>query len=459
MKDTAPDPNEVLMRDGEDELRRRFDQAGSFDELCPELDGPISLADFYAHMPTHRYIFAPTREMWPAKSVNARLSPVPIGEEMLSASEWLDQKATRRADDWAPGEPMLIRDRLVADGGWLHRPGCTNFNLYRPPVIAHGNAGDAQRWLDHVRLVYPDEADHIFNWLAHRVQKPDQKINHALVLGGVQGIGKDTLLDPVKHAVGPWNFAEVTPAQLLGRFNGFIKSVILRVSEARDLGEVNRYSFYEHTKVYTAAPPDVLRCDEKNLREHAVFNVCGLIVTTNHKSDGLYLPADDRRHYVAWSPRVKADFSDDYWLGLYAWYQREGHSHVAAFLSGLDLSSFDAKKPPPKTAAFWDIVNASRAPEDAELADALDELGNPDVVTLGDVSMRAGESFREWLNDRRNRRQIPYRLEEAGYVSVRNPAANDGLWKINAKRQVIYGRQTISVRDLLAAAAARSSRR
>ena len=71
--------------------------------------------------------------------------------------------------------------------------------------------------------------------------------------------------------------------------NGFLKSVILRVSEARDLGDVNRYKFYDHMKAYTAAPPDVLRVDEKNLREYSIFNCSGVILTTNHKTDGIYL--------------------------------------------------------------------------------------------------------------------------------------------------------------------------
>jgi hypothetical protein len=31
----------------------------------------------------------------------------------------------------------------------------------------------------------------------------------------------------------------VSPQQILGRFNGFVKSVILRVSEARDLGDID----------------------------------------------------------------------------------------------------------------------------------------------------------------------------------------------------------------------------
>jgi hypothetical protein len=85
-------------------------------------------------------------------------------------------------------------------------------------------------------VVYPEEADHIRHWLAHRVQRPQDKINHALVLGGLQGIGKDSLIEPVKRAVGPWNVAEPPPTQLVGPFNGFAKSVILRISEAHDLG-------------------------------------------------------------------------------------------------------------------------------------------------------------------------------------------------------------------------------
>ena len=41
----------------------------------------VTLADFYAYMPLHNYIFAPSREPWPASSVNARISPVVIGTD------------------------------------------------------------------------------------------------------------------------------------------------------------------------------------------------------------------------------------------------------------------------------------------------------------------------------------------------------------------------------------------
>ena len=310
----------------------------------------------------------------------------------------------------------------------------------------------SQSWIDHVRRVYPTDADRIICWLAHRVQRPQEKINHALVLGGAQGIGKDTLLEPAKRAVGPWNFAEVSPQQVLGRFNSFIKSVIMRMSEARDLGDFDRYSLYDHLKALTAAPPDVLRVDEKNIREYSILNCCGVIITTNHKSDGIYLPADDRRHYVAWSDLKASDFTASYWTRLWAWYDEGGDRHVAAYLAELDLADFNAKAPPPKTQAFWEIVDASRAPENAELADALDKLGNPDATTLARVQGKASSDFSDWLLDRKNRRQLPYRFECCGYVRVRNDAADDGLWVINKARQAIYANAALPLRDRLAAA-------
>lgn len=47
------------------------------DDPAHMIDG-VSLDDFSAYMPTHSYIFTPSREMWPAASVNARISPVPL---------------------------------------------------------------------------------------------------------------------------------------------------------------------------------------------------------------------------------------------------------------------------------------------------------------------------------------------------------------------------------------------
>jgi hypothetical protein len=453
----APDGKGASMKEAESPLellthkQRGKKRIAAASDLRPE--------DFYAYMLEHKYIFIPARQIWPASSVDARVPPI----SKIKASTWLDRHRPVEQMTWAPGEPDLIVDRLITDGGWFARPRCRVFNLYRAPNLTP-IAGNPDRWLYHVEKLYAENATHVIRWCAQRVQNPAIKINHALVLGGKQGIGKDTLLEPVKYAIGAWNFLEVSPQQMLGRFNGFLKSVILRVSEARDLGDFDRFAFYDHMKALVAAPPDVLRLDEKHRAEYAIPNVTGIIITTNHKSDGIYLPADDRRHFVAWSDRDKNDFSPAYWNDLWYWYDNGGRRVVAHYLLSLDISAFDPKAPPLQTNAFFEIANSSRSPEDAELADALDAHcrsrglpGWPAAVTVADIAAATAQSdFIDYLKDRRNSRKIPHRFEACGYTPVRNPDADDGLWAINGRRQVIYARYNLGFKDRLSAAEERA---
>src|SRR5215472_4594995 len=107
-------------------------------ELAEPAEPPknISLEDFRAYMPNHAYIFVPTREMWPAKSVNARIAPISIKDatgapglddegkpKTMTASAWLDRHRPVEQMTWAPGMPELIRGRLIFEGGWFDHGG------------------------------------------------------------------------------------------------------------------------------------------------------------------------------------------------------------------------------------------------------------------------------------------------------------------------------------------------
>ena len=407
------------------------------------LINPLALTDFYAHMPSGQYIFVPGRDLWPARSVDARIrSVVERNREgaptTIKASTWISMNRPVEQMTWVPGRRELIENCLVTEGGFIYQPGRRVFNLYRSPAVSK-----ATDWR------------HIINWLAHRVQRPGEKINHALVLGGAPGIGKDTLLHPVVQAVGSWNVNEVSPSQLMGSFNGYVKSVILRVSEAHDLGEFDRYALYERTKTLLAAPPEMLRVNEKHLREYTVPNVVGVIYTTNHRTDSLYLPVDDRRHYVAWSEVAKEDFDQEYWRALWAWYADGGSGHVAAYLASHDLGDFSATAPPPKTPAFWSMAHADRSSDEAELADVIDALNNPVAFCLSHIVTKAEAmpkvALAEGLKDRKHRRAIPHRLERAGYITV-DSDTRDGHWVIDNSRQRIYALKDLGPGDRKTAA-------
>jgi hypothetical protein len=439
---------------------------GTFTEEVfePDVEGSgVTIDDFYAYMPQHNYLFAPTRELWPADSVNKRLPWVklPNKKKPMKPTDWLDRNRAVEQITWWPGEPMLIRDRLIIDGGWVERKDVACFNRYRPPTIEHGNPTKALPWINHGFRLFGGQAHHAMLWMAHCVQNPSIKRNHELVLLGKPGIGKDTWLDPLRQAVGPWNFKEVLPEHLLGEFNSFARAVILRINESHDLGDINRFALYERLKIYAAAPPDTLPVNEKHMKPHYVLNCMGLIITSNYRTNGIYLPADDRRHYVMASTLEKKDFGTDreydkYFGEMFTFYENGGYGDVAAYLHSLDISRFNPKAPPPKTDAFWVIVNTHRPPEDAGIADAIDVLGKPKALTIAQLIAKASPKIAEWLTHKGNQNQIQHRLEECEYLRISNPGSKDGYWKCGDRRVAVYAQAELPVTDQIEAARALS---
>jgi hypothetical protein len=88
------DPDPAL-----DELRQaRQDNKARHKPNSGQDASDVRLEDFCAYMPAHAYIFAPTREMWPAGSVNARVGAVPVGNgKVISASDgWTSMRRLSR---------------------------------------------------------------------------------------------------------------------------------------------------------------------------------------------------------------------------------------------------------------------------------------------------------------------------------------------------------------------------
>src|SRR5262245_17376941 len=293
------------------------------------LPSALSFDDLCSYATSRACIYLPCKTMWPNASVDDRLPPQPVLDAsgkalrnskgkvvMMSASEWLAKHRSIEALTWDPGKPEFIHDCVVVDGGYIDKPGATTLNYYRPPPkIELGDAAQATRWVEHWHALYPNDAEHIIAWLACRVQRPGIKINHALVLGGEPKIGKDTLLEPVVKIVGEWNFQNIKLGHLVGKNNAFLKSVIVRLSEVRDVGEhgnVNYYRLNDHMKDMLAIPPNTLRINEKYIPEYYILNCTGIIATTNYR-DALILPPGDRRYLVGFSECRSDEFPGAFW--------------------------------------------------------------------------------------------------------------------------------------------------
>jgi hypothetical protein len=73
---------------------------------------PAGLLEFYAHMPSHQYLFAATRELWPGASVNGRVPWVKCTvngkPRTVSPTRWLDKRRAVVQLAWHPAEPQII---------------------------------------------------------------------------------------------------------------------------------------------------------------------------------------------------------------------------------------------------------------------------------------------------------------------------------------------------------------
>jgi hypothetical protein len=455
-----------------------FHDAAANGWVRPETAGK-SVKDFYAYRPMNNFICVKTRDMWSASAVNADLPPVPLtdaqGSSLLDdngdqiymvASDWISANHVADQMTWAPGYPMLIKDQVVDQGGFIPTKGYSIFNRYRPPppLSPKGDASKAGIWVGLVQMIFgDDDAKDIINWFAHCVQKPQEKINNALVLGSEAfGIGKDTLIAALKVAIGSWNWGEVSPLMLTKDFNEFLQNVVLRISEAHDLGEMNRFQFYERMKDVLATPPETIRINPKFAHPYYIPKLVNVIITTNHK-DALFLPPGDRRHFVAWSNITPEAFGktqqerDAFWTALWHWYEHEdGFHHVAAYLAALDISSFNPFAPPRKTEAFYEIVELNVAPEENQLTGIIEDLGAPDALTL-DMLWKFSHfdnqdrQFAEWLKDPANSRAVPKKLSAAGYTKIKSDR-KDGQWKIDGSMVAVYGKANLNLHQRLTAA-------
>lgn len=404
------------------------------------------LNDYWSDHETGEFIYRPTGKHTPATVVDNV-----IGKD---ARMVLYSTRAVHGQTWAPGFPERFQIKEI-DPTDDKGAECWLYNRYRAPKVPT-LAGDVTPWLSLVQRLYPDDWQHIVRYFADAVQHPGRKCNHALVLGsGVHGIGKDTLLLPVRHAVGPKNYSVIRPGALTEPTNPWVASRVVHISESRDSGDgftsVSRYEFYERCKDLAAAPPVTIEVNDKYIRKHQVLNVLRLVITTNHAVDGLYLDPEDRRHYCAWSDAQK--MTEEEGAAIHSWYEAGGLDYVAHYLTHYDLDAdgWNHAARPHQTGWWHLLVAGGRSAEDERFADALEKLGRPEWTTTAAVAAAGGLELSGWMAAPGNRRKVEREMDRAGYRRLANPAEpKRGRWFVDGKQVPIYRRQDIAEKALLA---------
>jgi len=246
---------------------------------------------------------------------------------------------------YAPGEGVLVaRDGLVYGNRWVDmRPDMSGSDKI--------NDSDISVWLDHCRTLVPEanELDHIWNVMAFKVQHPNIKINHAVLHGGDEGSGKDSMWAPFLWAIGgphQHNRSIIENKGLDSQWGYGLEAEVVILNELKEPEAKERRALANRLKPIIAAPPETLTINRKGLHPYEMLNRLQVIAFTNDPMP-ISIPSQDRRWFCVWShaPRMDADDADALW----GWYKKGGFEKIAAWLHQRDVSAFNPAVAPPVT--------------------------------------------------------------------------------------------------------------
>jgi hypothetical protein len=253
--------------------------------------------------------------------------------------------------------------------------------------------------------------NHLLDCLAHAVQKPGEKIKHALLTIGAQGTGKSFIGNLVGQIMGTENMWIAESHDLN---DGWTASMANRqVLSLEELGIFEKRETYESLKRWIS--DEVVTVNEKHVPKYPARTPRLILAFSNHQAPTA-LQEGDRRWWISRSPAEPKE--PNYYERLFG----EGLKQVPAFLQFLldrDVSHFKPSAPPPLTAAKLDIISWSRPAVEQEMEIMMKQATYPFTRDLV-----VAETVREEIATRQkgrwpSLREVTDALKALGAVQVR----------------------------------------
>ena len=277
---------------------------------------------------------------------------------------------------YAPGEDVLVaRDGLVYGNRWTDM---------RPDMSEAKPVSDnaVSIWLDHCRTLVPEpgELAHVLNVLAYKVQHPNIKINHAVLHGGDEGCGKDSMYAPFLWAIGgehQHNRSIIENKGLESQWGYGLEAEVVILNELKEPEARERRALANRLKPMIAAPPETLTINRKGLHPYEMLNRLLVMAFTNDPLP-ITIPTQDRRWFCVWSraPRMDPAAADKLW----SWYKDGGFAKVAAWLWQRDVSAFNAAAAPPVTEWKLNMVEHGLSVAESFLVELMQKRVGPFTV-------------------------------------------------------------------------------
>jgi len=232
--------------------------------------------------------------------------------------------------------------------------------------------GDHQWFLDHVAYMFPDEASQclILDFMAQLIQHSEIKINFALLLQSLQGIGKGALAMILRRIIGKRNCVEPSNDEVTKAWTGWQEGAQLAI--INELMASGRADVLNRLK--SPITEDTLRIEKKFGNAFEIPNHMNFFCMTNYK-DALPIDEDDRRWLILFSTAKKRPA--EYYSALFR--NIADADNVAAVTDHLlkHKITFNPKAPAPFTDAKREMGERARSDVETYLQSLYDEHRGP----------------------------------------------------------------------------------
>lgn len=305
-------------------------------------------------------------------------------------------------------------------------------NEYRPfglaPVDRIDDDGQKviDQLLDHVAWLIDDEREQriLLDWIAFVIQNPGKKVNWAILLQGIRGIGKSYFVSLMEAMMGR-GVSILEPTAIKERFTGWAYgSRVVAIEEVRISG-ANRFEIMDKLKPYVSNA--TIPIEQKNRDGRTVPNFTSYFMLTNHK-DALPLDDDERRYcpifcrikdkHQMFDERGGEQEAADYFDDLFANLSLYPGVFLRWFLDREIGAEFNASGRAPETKWKQLMTSISVSDEQDELDDMIEEHRCPIIndlfVDVTHLRALVEGSGREFMKTRR----LSTKLLEMGYQPI-----------------------------------------
>ena len=290
------------------------------------------------------------------------------------------------------------------------------FHGFAHNILEHVDMNKIQMFLELIKEVICNNNElvyqYVLNWIAFVVQNPGVKTGIAIVLKGLQGIGKNRFTDTICEMMKGYSAKNITDInELTGQFNSIVEGKMMIVlNELKNCGDDRLANFNALKSIITDI---MIRINEKNQPRRDAENVANFIFCTNN-SFPVKIDSGDRRYLVLdCNGKHKGDFK--YFEQLVDNQDDVFYDNLLTFFIKRDISTFQVREIP-MTEAKQDLIDASKSPIDQWICDNYNKLcdGIPcaDALLSKPAEMR-DRAFQLQLKDKCERKR---RREDAKLV-------------------------------------------